>query len=231
MQRIAFLLIPVIILGYSCHPTGQSAQTAADTVAVTGSTPEAGIYQGLLSQYRDLSFDTFPVFPSDVPDDTTFQFHGRLLDTTTVRLLVNDVDLAVHNFHDGFFACYKFNMDNGRIGLITRVPSEYLSSSIRLFILDTHQQKITEQMELAEDFGDAGDAMSKITWLFRNGQLQLQALQNIHFSHDNSVDDEKDTTVVESDAYYLIGLSKEKNDTISSDSLTLANRFMQLKLQ
>ncbi|KAA2245087.1 hypothetical protein F0L74_03760 [Chitinophaga agrisoli] len=229
MRKITCLLIPAILLGFSCHPTGDAANTgniaAADSAAVTDA------YQPLLSRYRDVSFDTLPVFPADTPDDTTYQFHGHLLDSTAVQLLVKDVGGETHTRHDGFFACYKFSMDSGRIGLITRVPSEYLSSSIQLFILDPRQQKITDHVELAEDFGDAGDAMTKTAWLFRNRQLQLQTFQRIHFSHDNSVDNENDTTVEQSDSYHLIGFSKPQNDTLSSDSLLLVKRFMHLAQQ
>jgi hypothetical protein len=135
-------------------------------------------------------------------------------------------ELAEQYVNDnGYFACYKFSIDSTKTGLITRTPSTYEPSSIKLLILDKHKDAITEYIELAETFGDAGDMAEKISWLFKDDNKKYKAFMWVEESHDNSVEDEKDTTVQTWNYYYLLDISKSKVDTISQNEKELMKKF------
>jgi hypothetical protein len=120
------------------------------------------------------------------------------------------------NFGDppGLFSTYKFAIDSNRLALISRSPSEYVPSSMKMFIYDKRKDSLTSYFELAELFGDAGDVMIKKAWLFRDSTKRLFALINETQKYYHSADDAKDTTVDVSDYYTLLNLSKDQIDTL-----------------
>jgi hypothetical protein len=120
-------------------------------------------------------------------------------------------------------------MNGGRIGLITRTPGEYEPSSIKLFVLDTVKQKIADDIiELADTWGDVGDAVNIDAWLFHNKKGELQSFKWTRLTYDHSVEDEKDTTVDVTDQFMMLGFSKVKVDTLSTDSAMLVDQFQHL---
>jgi hypothetical protein len=113
------------------------------------------------------------------------------------------------------------------IGLIARTPSEYESSSVKLFFFDKVKKRIAPSyVELAENIGDAGGYMIKDAWLFTdNNHEKLKALLMQEDGHDNSVDNPDDTTTDTWNYYYLLDLSNTaasgRVDTISKDSAAI----------
>jgi len=176
----------------------------------------------LLAAYADVTFDSLTVNSSEDPDAKTNPFRGKQLDSTCIRLLPGK---TASTYDSGFYACYKFRIDGSKIGLITRTPSEYISSSIKLFILDEKLDSIVGHLELAELIADAGDVINKSSLLFKGGNRKVQCIIWQQESHDNSVNNPKDTTTDVSDRYYLVSLSGHSIDTTSTDSARLANRF------
>ena len=126
------------------------------------------------------------------------------------------------------FAIYQFDIDNNRLGLITRTPSDYLPSSIKLFVFDKTKDSITSYIELAENIGDAGDVSIKNSWLFRNKDKQVQTLIAVTDLHYNSADNPRDTSVVKDAHFYLLDLSKHLIDTISDNKKQLAQQYAGL---
>lgn len=181
-------------------------------------------YSDLLKKFEGISLDTLKVFS----DEDFKVFKGRELDSLDVILFPKEIAEAHFIDPPGIFACYKFSIDSNRIGLIARTPSEYVPSSIKLFVFDKVKDEITNYVELAESWGDAGDVLEKTSWLFRNKDNSINSLVWVHESHYNSVEVENDTTSESWDYHYLINISKTKIDTINKDSKVLTKEFRNL---
>ena len=235
MPRQLFSIIPVLIIAvvfccYSCHqPVSNATSQAKDSIPSTDSLPRTNNYEKLLSSYQDVSFDTLHIFPDSayVPG---YKYAGRMLDSSSVTILIKAL-YSDGSFDPEYYACYKFRVDENCVGLITRTPGEYDPSSIKLFIIDTARQTITDHLEMADIFGDAGDAMMKQAWLFYNEKKQLQSFQWTRYSYDHSADDANDTTVDITDQFLMLGFSKTVADTLSVDSAVLAKQFSQLMMK
>lgn len=151
-----------------------------------------------------------------------WKYQGNLIDTSLLHLLTPD-----YMGHEPlFYACYKFDLDNNTIGLITRTPSEYESSSIKLFAYHKKTNTMTFETELAENWGDAGDALNKSSWLFRaHGSGWLGIIEQFNYSEDL-----EDTTVPISETYdyYHFKWNGSKIDTTSTDSSALVEIFKKM---
>ena len=220
MRKLFYLI--VIVSFFSCDQTNTKQQKSATTP-----TQKESKYKKLLTKYKDLSFDTLKVFSSDDLESKKYKFKGKRLDSSEVLLLPKELSEQYIN-DNGYFACFKFPIDSIRTGLITRTPSTYEPSSVKLLILDIQEDRITDFIELAETFGDAGDMAEKTSWLFKDNNKKYKAFMWYEESHDNSAEDEKDTTVQTWDYYYLLDISKSKADTVSKDEKELIRRYGNL---
>jgi hypothetical protein len=191
-------------------------------------TQQEGRYSDLLAQYKALAIkDTLWVFSEGEFIHTNI-YSGTAIDSSLAPLFPKEIVQASFSEQPSLFAIYQFKIDNNRLGLITRTPSEYLPSSIKLFIFDKAKDSITSYIELAENIGDAGDVSIKNSWLFRNKDSQLQALIAVTDLHYNSADNPHDTTVVKDAHFYLLDLSKHLIDTISDNKKQLAQQYAGL---
>ncbi|UOK42221.1 MULTISPECIES: hypothetical protein [Flavobacterium] len=216
MKNLLYLI--TILTLFSCNEKSKSL--AKQKVEIK----KESKYSGLLKKFENISFDTLKIFS----EENFKKFKGQELDSLDVILFPKEI--AEHHFIDppGIFACYKFSIDSSRIGLIARTPSEYLPSSIKLFVYNKEKDKITQYIELSESIGDAGDVLEKTAWLFKTQKKDFQSLVWVRESHYNSVEDENDTTIVRWDSHYLIDLSKPKFDTINKISKFLSQEFKNL---
>jgi hypothetical protein len=181
-------------------------------------------YNSLFERYPNIAIDTLWVYS---PDDSLTAYNGRALDS--INALFFAEDMAKQHFGEpSLFAVYKFAIDTNRLGLITRTPSYYAPTSVKLFFYDKRNDELGAYIELGETWGDAGDWMIKNSWLFRDSSNHLHALIDVTQGHDNSVDNPNDTTIEEEDQYTLLDLSKEKIDTIFADKVKLPEQYKQL---
>lgn len=181
-------------------------------------------YTKLLSKFKSKSFDTLRVYS---PEELDGEYRGVELDSADAVLFPKDI--ADQHFNDpGLFAVYQFPIDDNRLGLIARTPSMYVPSSLKLFFFDKAKDSITSYVELAETWGDAGDYMQKDSWLFKDNGKQIKSFVWLMEGHDNSVENENDTTTEEWNNYYLLDLSKGNADTISKNSEDLKRIFSSL---
>lgn len=195
----------------------------------TVETKSGSKYEKLLSKFKDISIDTLRVYsPEYSSEKLTGEYIGIELDSTDAILFPNDIALQHFNDPPGLYAIYKFSVDSNTLGLITRTPSEYVPASIKLFYFDKIKDSITSYLELADSWGDAGDYMSKDSWLFKDSLQNLQAFTWVMEGHDNSADNENDTTTQEWNYYYLLNISKPKVDTISKDEKELIKKFSNI---
>lgn len=180
-------------------------------------------FEPLFAQFKDVDIDTLQVYSTQ---DSTDVMSGLPIDS--IGALFFPEDMAQIHFHEppSLFAIYKFPIDKDRLALLARTPSDYVPSSIKLFIFDKAKDSLTSYIEVGETIGDAGDYMIKNTWIFRDtSSKHLQALVNITQGHDNSVDNPKDTTIKEDEYYSLLDLQKPRIDTIFADKQQLPDKY------
>ena len=186
MHKLNYLIIVILIL--SCTNKKNNYKTE--------SLHKQNKFKSLLDKYKNISFDTLKVNFIDDTDYIHNKYYGTQLDSLEILLLPKELtDLYLND--NGYFACYKFSIDNNRTALITRTPSYYEPSSIKLIILDDTKDSITSFIELSDSFGDAGDASQKISWIFKDINKQYKAFLWNHTSYDHSAEDIKDSTVEE----------------------------------
>lgn len=184
-------------------------------------------FSSLLTKYKDISFDTLKVFSSDNTELDTYKFKGVQLDSVDVLLFPESI-ANLNGPGEVFAACFKFFLDSSRIALLTRVPSTYQSSSLQLFIFDRNSDSITNIIELAEMVADAGYLYIKNSWVYKTIKGETQIFAWIQESHDNSVENEYDTTIDVTNNYYLLSILKNRVDTINQSKEVLTKRFESL---
>jgi hypothetical protein len=185
-------------------------------------------FSNLLPQYNNIGIDDTLFVFSEGEFVQSNHFKGAAIDS--VNALLFPKEIAQANFIDSpsLFAVYQFAIDSNRVGLITRTPSEYLPSSIKLFIFDKAKDSITSYVELADNVGDAGDVSVKNSWIFRNKDRQVQTLLAVTDLHYNIVDNPRDSSIQTDNSYYLLDLSKHAIDTISDNKKQLAQQYAGL---
>lgn len=182
-------------------------------------------YNKLLSLYQPINIDTLKVFSANDPYSVGYKYCGKRIDTTLLHLLPKEI----RSDDIEYFATYKFNIDSNNIGLITRTPGQYSSSSIKLLVYNTKTDTITDYFELAEKWGDAGDVLNKIAWIYKTDDHKFNYLVWEDFSHDNNIENDKDTTVSHDNTYYLLESNNSKHDTLSKKAEALFKKFKDKK--
>ena len=206
MKNILYLLFFCLI---ACNEPAQNNSIKKDSV-----------YAGLIKMYKPLDFDTLKVSPAENADSIGYKFKGEKIDANRLKLLPIDISDDDSN---GLFAVYQFKIDNHRTGLITRIPSQYSSSSITLFIYDTITDCITDHFELADTFGDEGWSFVKNGYIFkdRNGRFKYLILK----VDKNQDPDSPNKAAIITGTCTLIGLDKVKHDTISKNAEPYLAKF------
>lgn len=215
--------LPVLLLLslFSCIDTARQQHV---TVAFVPDTIPADI-KSLLNLYQTFESDTLEILPASSGDTDSWRFKGIAIDSQ-LQPLLSDRSYDKENL---FYACYKFNLDTNTIGLITRTPSEYESSSIKLFTYSRNTRTISFETELAEEFGDAGDVLIKSTWLYHSPDSGWRAiLENFNASRYGAPGD---TVAVEYYDYYHLTWNGSKIDTINTDSSALVQVYQRMKPQ
>jgi len=185
-----------------------------------------GRFKSLFAQFFNIGLDTLEVHSPDSINDV---YHGRTIDSLNARFFPAEMAQQHSSEHPALFAVYKFMLDSAHMGLLVRTPSEYESSSIKMFLWNRRKDSLTSYIELGENWGDAGDYMKKTSWLFKDtSSRHIQALIEVFQGHDNSVDNPKDTTREERYLYTLVDFTKNGFDTLFTDEEKLPGKYSQL---
>ena len=228
MRKSAYWLSVVFLLTMltSCgNSTTPKAVPDKEPLVDAVSWETKSVHAETLKKFKALVFDTLKVFY----DYGSKAFSGKELTLQEAKLLPIGIEENYFGKLSGVYACGRFDIDENRLGLIARTPSEYESSSVQLFFFDKQKdQFLPEYIQLGEVFGDAGDAFIKTSWLFRKDKKQLQALVYAYSSYNHEVEDTTDHTVDEWREYALLDFSKPKTDTLSTNSKVLTKRFRKV---
>jgi len=178
------------------------------------------------SVFTDINPDSLYVFSTENTEDKNYKFAGRPLDSSIISIFPYYVR-GDERWSTQYFGCYKFALDSSRIALVTRVPGEYVSSSVQLFIYDVQRDSITQQIDLADMWGDAGEFSEQSSCIFYSPEKELKILSYHWSSYDHSVDPETETDTLTEywDSYLLRGLSKNAVDTLSKDSIEIIKNY------
>ena len=190
------------------------AGCSSDTINETSIQKPKKDFSALLVKYRDISLDTLELHYYSEEGDKS-KFFGSYIDSTKTHLLPKE--LVSSEYYIDIFACYKFKIDNTKTGLITRTPSMYESASINLLIYDQYIDSITQNIQLATEWGDAGATFNQTSWLFFNSKKELCALTSEKYSYDHSIEDEKDTIVEYKTKYYFTNITTNTKDTVKTN--------------
>jgi hypothetical protein len=216
MKYTKYILLTIILTG--CAKTSDQSEIG------TYDSKEK-VIESLLTKFKEISVDTFEVHSSDDLESVNFPFHGVRLDSIEITTLPEEMR---NSYDQDFYGCYKFSIDSNHVGLIIRTPSEYVISSIKLFVLDNSSKRILESyVELAESTGDAGYTLTKTSVLFKDN-LSWNYLIWQHDSEDMSVQNENDTTIRTVDYLHLLTFDNEKFDTLNSDTGQLLRTYKQM---
>lgn len=207
-----FIIIFIGVLIYSCSDNQNELNV---------NNIKKNRFEILLSKYKSISFDTLKIHYTS-GDEQKSIFFGASLDSSDLQLF--PVDLRENSNPNEFYACYKIVIDSSKVGLITRTPSIYESSSIKFLLYDRNADSIIYQFELAEEWGDAGAAFFKTSWLYtEKGNPKIFITEN--YSYDHSIESQADSTVEQKTRSYLLSINKFHIDTISKDNNNLLKLF------
>ena len=181
-------------------------------------------YYKLHRYYKDTSFNDLYIYPDTLGIDSIFVFKGRAIDTNVLNLLPGDFvgDLA---WSSEYYGIYCFDIDSVYSGFITRIPGEYSSSDIALWLFDRKKDNVVKSMSLASLYGDAGDySISNSCLFFDKGKL-LNVLNRLYYSYDHSVENENDSALDVSQSFLQTRWRNHNIDTLSKDSLSLFTNY------
>ena len=206
-------------------PSDQQKETERVHESNSQAVEKESRYAEMLKKFKAVSFDTLKVYYRY--DDKKFM--GKELTLKETKIFPLGIEENYFGKLSGVYACYRFEIDSTRLGLIARTPSEYESSSVKLFIFDKKADKVLDNyLELGQMFGDAGDFFSKASWLFKTKNNEIHSLVYDYESYDHQVDDTADLRIDEWHSYALINCMNEKFDTLSTNGAQLKKRFRRV---
>jgi hypothetical protein len=210
MKKISiFLLWVVPFLG--CN-RNQPIEQVAVTELVNPDKAKKTI-DDLISLYPSIRFDTLSVYSAqELEDNSKNKFKGTKVDSTYFSFFPKE-ERGYFYAEPEVFACYKMDLDSSHVGLITRTPSEYVPSSIKLYVVNIKSGTMVETFELAESWGDAGDSMTKDPWLYRNRDNELEWL---YWRQDCSYETEDAEIPICSDSLAVFRLDKGRISSVQT---------------
>lgn len=208
-------LISIAVCNSSCsnkNTDGQKVPEKQDSIVIRDSIKLR--FTNLLSRYSDIRVDTLQVFYESGSEEKSNYF-GKQLDSSSIKLILGA--LPEVNYTGNFYATYKFDIDTSYLGLITRVPSFYESTALVLLIYNKRFDCICNHVDLAEDFGDAGDVFRRISWIFKNSNNVTKLATLEESAHYHETDNPDDTAVDRHSSFFMWNLNcSPKSDTVNN---------------
>lgn len=189
-------------------------------------------YSSLHKLFKDTLFDSLYV-TSDWRVDSTgfptdFPFKGIAMDSVHVSYLPYEARYH-YKWNEDYGASCKFKIDSHRIALIIRIPSEYVSTAVNLFIYDLRKDSMTITGRLADSRGDAGEASIFDSYIFQDKNKTFHILTYFFGEYNHTASDVDSSGIVERWNYYgLYNINGNSVDTISSDSAEITRRYPML---
>lgn len=148
----------------ACRDNKREAVVKTDTASKRAPSSVKSFSDSFDSLNRD-SLLVYPRMSSNAADEPSYPFSGKPLKDFDVREV--DTSRFEHPVKRkmSFFATNKIPLGKDHTGLLLRTPSIYWESAIYLLLWDNTLNKVTDQLEIAEWWGDAGDLVFVQSWL------------------------------------------------------------------
>jgi len=223
VKRFYLALLPIMLLGLLF--TGCNCNSPQKVTKISK-------YNKLLSLYKPIEIDdTIRIFSTGNPDSVGYKFNGKLIDSATFRLFPGTEIYKNEYLYNQFFAIDKFDINSNCIGLITRTPSQYSCTSIKVYVYDKNLDRITDQFELADISGDENWRFEKIGWIFRNNKKELNyfTFRRDVTIHGMEIDSVAETTSTIINDYAFLYIKASKHDTIRNNVKLSLYKFLNKK--
>lgn len=173
-MKIVCIILCVALLASGCYNNNKPEDTGAlsqrhtlKTKCYDNNKPEDT--EPFLQLFKPVQADTFYLeSASDDQDVEKAGFKGQTIDASLFNFINDSMTMGYgENGLKRLHACYRFHMSDNVWGLVLRGPSQYTDSSIRIFLFDKKKGTTINNLEVANEFADAGDSYSKGSLLIR----------------------------------------------------------------
>ncbi|MFT6503749.1 MAG: hypothetical protein ACJASQ_003887 [Crocinitomicaceae bacterium] len=218
LTAVLFLSVAVFFIAQGCSEKSDKAKEIGATEQSDNS-----YYSWIEGLFQEITIDQFYVFSSFDFDNENFKFKGQRM---TGEQLISFPEECWNPSTERtiYSACYKFKIDEFKMGLIIRAPGEYEQTSIQLALFDLKKDRVIDIVYLADVFGDAGETLNYSSYLFKNEKDNIQLLKYSHTSFQE-IDGPEFT---EDHSYHLLDVSSNWMDTISADSSYLMSKYPKM---
>lgn len=155
MNKIKIIYVLSLLLFVSCSGVIKRIKTESKS-------------ERFLNLFEDLKTDTLTIKSINyLTDSVEYKFRGKVIDTSFYHLISDrylDANLNKYS-QDNYYACYKKQLNDSTYLLVLRTPYEYWESSIKFYLFNVQKSKTTDYIEVAQNWGDAGDFMEKYSVL------------------------------------------------------------------
>lgn len=209
--------------------TDTLSSVKADTVAADNSWVSKN--QAFLDKFRLIE----PDYSMFAPPNDQEPMIGPALAKEELKLFPKTLNLesfmgSPEQFQEQFQAYVKFDIDSNTIGLVSRMPGEYVFSALNLFFYDKNKEAILPQyIELADEMGDAGYSEKTKSWIFKEAS-KIKSF-TYKWTKIEPVDPDDQTRPSRTDDFYLITLNPQKIDTarVSKEDLPKYQKYLNQK--
>jgi hypothetical protein len=194
-------------------------------------------YTQLLARFKPIIFDTLKVvLPDKLGDGKDDPYKGVPLDSLEVKVMFPE-ESSSKNGESRFFAVWRFEIDDIKMGLLVRGPSHDESSSIRFLVYHKQKNRFINYGQLADSWGDGGYAETQTAWLFKTKEQEWQSFVWVKEMAEKEAD-KSDTTrhtahtapdsMEVHNRYSLLELAGFRLDTLSTNTTVLLRDFGHL---
>jgi hypothetical protein len=195
----------------------------------------SGDYTQLLARFKPIIFDTLKIAsPGNLASGKDDLYKGVPLDSLEVKAMFPG-ESGNKNGDPQFFAAYRFDIDDIKMGLLVRGPSHDTSSSIRFLVFHKEKNRFINYGQLADSWGDGGHIETKTAWLFKTKELEWQSFVWVKETEQKGKagsDTTKHAAISDSmevrSRYALLELAGFRLDTLSTNTTVLQKDFAQL---
>lgn len=174
------LLFLTLLLVIACFDKKNERRIKPDTTAKSAPMPLKSFADNFDTLNRD-SLLVYPRMSSNALDEPNYPFSGHeLKDFDYKQIDTSRFEHAVKRKMN-FFATNRIPLGKDHSGLLLRTPSIYWESAVYLLLWDNALNKVVDQLQVAEWWGDAGDLVFIQSWLLdlKNDNPKILVIENI----------------------------------------------------
>lgn len=207
------LLILIFVVNFSCLDIHNKPASTNEEITVSNKTINN---EEILSQFKEIDFDSFWVYPDSIGDAPNYKFKGKPLARKYYSLFKNILLPPVGLVDSVLSTSFRFPIGKKKLGLICETAGlDGSFAGVNLYIWDKNQNKITQGFILADNIGDAGGGYEYISTLYRKSMDIIEIKRKETTYQPTERDDAGEVTFIYkySTSYWLItekGIKEKK---------------------